>query len=197
MFRHAWVPITYPRQMLLGGATDRMEDSPMAHDIRDIHMEPSHKLFQNSLSKSWEKTSVSSFWWLIESYHILLVLVLIFESGHNFAHVATAELSLHVQNCDLTISLFFTTCVLYYLDYKLLHHLWNWSLARTFQIIFRVNHINNLKTDWSIEWQIDWLTDWLIDWLILTSYLTQEGGDSKSVYNGSNNSIFLLWSNTM
>ena len=43
-----------------------------------------------------------------------LILVLMNQSSHNFAHVTTAELSWHVQKCDLIESYFFhirATCI--------------------------------------------------------------------------------------
>ena len=33
--------------------------------------------------------------------YFALIMILIIKSGHNFAHVMTAELSWQVQNCDL------------------------------------------------------------------------------------------------
>ena len=38
----------------------------------------------------------------------VLIIFLMIRSGHNFAHVTTAELSWHVQNCDMTWLPFFT-----------------------------------------------------------------------------------------
>ena len=36
-----------------------------------------------------------------------VIIILMVQSAHNFAHVTTAELSWHVQNCDLIRSSFF------------------------------------------------------------------------------------------
>ena len=47
-------------------------------------------------------------WNLVKIYFTLL-LILSIQSGHNFAHVMTAELSCHVQSCDLIGPVFFTS----------------------------------------------------------------------------------------
>ena len=46
----------------------------------------------------------SNFVWIL----LAIILILMIQSGHNFAHVMTVKLSWHVQNCDLITSLFFT-----------------------------------------------------------------------------------------
>ena len=50
------------------------------------------------------------FWahnWIIVKIRFALSLILMIQSGHNFAHVMTALLSWHVQNCDLMKPWFF------------------------------------------------------------------------------------------
>ena len=44
--------------------------------------------------------------WNLMQIIILVIMILIIQSGHNFAHVTTAQLLWHVQNCDLIESLF-------------------------------------------------------------------------------------------
>ena len=59
---------------------------------------------------------------------LVLILILMIQSCHNFAHDTTAQLSCHVQNRDLIGSLNFmqkTDVFLWDLDYQLINSLWN------------------------------------------------------------------------
>ena len=57
-------------------------------------MDPFHKGFMSSNSK---------FWKII----FAVIMILMIRSYHKFAHVTTAQLSWHAQNCDQIASLFF------------------------------------------------------------------------------------------
>ena len=52
-------------------------------------------------SDSFHRGFVSSQLKSHEHFHISVIMILMIQSGHNFAHVMTAWLSWHVQNCDL------------------------------------------------------------------------------------------------
>ena len=58
-------------------------------------------------------------------------MILMIQSGHKFAHVTTAQLSWHVQNCDLVSYLFIKQKqhdFLQDLGYELINLSWNGSL---------------------------------------------------------------------
>ena len=59
------------------------------------------------LDRPFSRLSGACNWNLIKIL-FALILIPITQSGHNFAHVMTAKLSWHAQNCDLIKSLFFT-----------------------------------------------------------------------------------------
>ena len=74
--------------------------------------------------------SFSAHDWNLEK--ILFALILIIQSGHYFAHVMTAQLSWHVQNCDLIGLLFLSNSkVIFFqvLDYKVINTWWFGSLG--------------------------------------------------------------------
>ena len=69
----------------------------------------SGKLMEGYLMKAWDRGTISNnvYWLIIQIFkkNVLLLQKIMIRSGHNFAHVTTAKLSWHVQNCDLTGSL--------------------------------------------------------------------------------------------
>ena len=78
--------------------------------------DPFHKQNMSSSFKSHE-------------YYLVPIQILMIQSGHNFAHATTPQMSWHVQNCGLIISLFFIQELHVYflqdLDYELISSLWN------------------------------------------------------------------------
>ena len=79
--------------------------------------------------------------------HILcsLISIIVSQSGHNFAHAMTAELSWHVQNCDLTGSYFVYFVRLQDLVYELINSLWNGSLDIDWSVSSNVNFQENVS----------------------------------------------------
>ena len=70
--------------------------------------------------------------------HLVLAWKIILRSGHNFAHVTTAGLSLHVQNCGLVVVLKSKWEQLELsrdFNYELINPLWNVSLLPLFRWI--------------------------------------------------------------
>ena len=55
--------------------------------------------FHKGIMSSWLK--------YFENFPFVIIMILRMQSGHKFAHVMTAQLSWHVQNCDLIGSLLF------------------------------------------------------------------------------------------
>ena len=45
--------------------------------------------------------------WNLAKNFVIIILIIMLQSSHNFAHAMTAQLSWHVQNCDMIGSLFF------------------------------------------------------------------------------------------
>ena len=66
-------------------------------------------VFPHKLGSAEPRDHFTNLWapnWYLAHIVFDLVVVLMTKSGHNFAHVTTAQLSWHVQNCDLIWSLF-------------------------------------------------------------------------------------------
>ena len=66
--------------------------------------------------------------WNLRNIYFIYIGILTTQSDHDFAHVTTAQLSWHVQNCDLSWSLFFKlerSVILQNLKHGLINSLWN------------------------------------------------------------------------
>ena len=74
-----------------------------------------------------------------------LISIIVNQPGHNFAHAMTAELSWHVQNCDLTGSYFSCFVRLQDLVYELINSLWNGSLDIDWSVSSNVNFQENVS----------------------------------------------------
>ena len=82
--------------------------------------------------------------WNLENILHALILILMVQSGHNFAHATTAELLWHVQYCDaqlMIISHAKATYSIFLWDLadKLMNSLWNGPLAPVPLTIIRLN----------------------------------------------------------
>ena len=64
--------------------------------------------------------------WILVKITFASILILLIHSGHNFAHVTTAQLLWHVQNYDLIRSLFFMQEQHIFLDYELFKQFVKW-----------------------------------------------------------------------
>ena len=58
------------------------------------------------INHKWARDPIHSLYQLKIEIRFYSIMILIIISGHNFAHVMTAQLPWHVQNCGLIWSLF-------------------------------------------------------------------------------------------
>ena len=97
-------------------------------------------------------------------FPVAVIFILIIQSGYNYAHATTAQLSWHVQNCDLIWSIFAKSeqhRFLRDLDCVLMNALWNEYLimsddslirAWLWRVIFTTCTLDKLRC--STEWRV-------------------------------------------
>ena len=91
--------------------------------INNIHIEGYRKL------ESFSRGLRAYFLKLLRKFSLLWSMILMIQAGHKLAHITTAQLSWHVQNCDQIRSLLSKKIkFLQDKDYKLIEPAWNGSL---------------------------------------------------------------------